>query len=133
MNQPLRHALIIEDQRTNVDVLSILLAREGFTCSVITQPAELESKLDQFPDVEVIFLDLEFPNHTGYELFHKLRAHPRFAHPPIVAYSVHTSAFHQAREVGFHSFIGKPLQITRFHDQIEKILSGTPVWEIYTG
>jgi len=35
-----------------------------------------------------------------------------------------------ARRAGFDSFIGKPLDLRGFPDQIRRILNGQPVWEV---
>ncbi|PJF29257.1 MAG: response regulator, partial [Phototrophicales bacterium] len=75
------------------------------------------------------FLDLEFPNHTGFEIFAKLKALPKLADIPIVAYTVHNSEIDTARKAGFHSFLGKPLTLSKFPDQLQRILTGIPVWE----
>jgi hypothetical protein len=34
------------------------------------------------------------------------------------------------REAGFHSFLGKPLNVGRFPNLLRRILSGQPVWEV---
>jgi len=36
----------------------------------------------------------------------------------------------KAREANFDGFIGKPLDPDRFPDQIQRILSGDPVWDL---
>jgi CheY-like chemotaxis protein len=47
---------------------------------------------------------------------------------PIVAYTAHTSEIVDARDAGFHSFLGKPLSSAKFAAQLADILDNRPVW-----
>jgi two-component system cell cycle response regulator DivK len=78
----------------------------------------------------VVFLDIEFPNDDGFHILPELQADPRLQQVPIVAYSVHTNELPAAREVGFHSFLGKPLDVSAFPGQLRRILNGQSVWEV---
>ena len=125
-----RHALIVDDNVSNVDALQALLAREGFAATTLTSPVYLSTLLEKLDPVDVVFLDLEFPNHTGFDIMRQLKADPRMANVPFVAYTVHTSEQNEAREAGFDCFLGKPLDVQRFPGQLQRILSGERVWEI---
>ncbi len=124
------HALIVDDNRTNVNVLAELLALEGATTTQVYDPAQLDSALAEAPAVDVIFLDLEMPHLTGYEVLEALQAEPRFQDVPVVAYTVHVSEINEARRRGFHSFLGKPLDSEAFSTQFARILQGERVWTI---
>lgn len=124
------HALIVDDNPNNSDALTQLLKREGMDSVSVISPRNIQEALDGMEAVDIVFLDLEFPNHSGFVLIHEMKADPRLANAVFVAYSVHTSELNQAREAGFHSFIGKPLSVTQFPDQLRRILSGEPVWEV---
>ena len=80
--------------------------------------------------VDLVFLDLEFPNYDGFDILADLQADPRLAHVPFVADTVHISEQNQARQAGFHSFLGKPLDVQKFPEQVRRILNGERVWEI---
>jgi CheY-like chemotaxis protein len=123
-------ALIIDDNAGNIEALAALLRREGVTPTAIATPREIGAALDQVDRFDVVFLDLEFPNHSGFDVVAELREDARLKDAPIVAYTVHTSEENEARRAGFDSFLGKPLNVQRFPDQLRRILSGEPVWEI---
>lgn len=126
-----RRALIIDDNQSNADVLEMLLKNEGISSTVVALPRNLPVILDELSgQVDVVFLDLELPNHDGFELLEMLKPDSRLGGAPIVAYTVHTSEINEARQAGFHSFLGKPLDTQRFPDQLKRILDGVPVWEI---
>lgn len=124
------HALIIDDSKTNIDVLTMMLARQGVAFTATQTATHLDDLLETIEQIDVIFLDLEMPNHNGFEVLAQLKAKPQLANVPIVAYTVHNSEIDTARRAGFHSFLGKPLSLTKFPEQLQKILSGTSVWEI---
>jgi two-component system cell cycle response regulator DivK len=125
---PNYHALIIDDQPSNIDVLAMLLEQEGISHTPVTSARQVADAVDKAPQINVVFLDLEMPNGDYHQLLQDLRADPRLAGVPIIAYTVHTSEIDQARQVGFDGFLGKPLRTTEFPDLIRRILSGEEVW-----
>lgn len=125
-----RHALIVDDNISNVEALKLLLERENVTSTTLTSPINLPELLETLSPVDLVFLDLEFPNYHGFDLLAQLQADPRLAGATFVAYTVHISEQNEARQAGFHSFIGKPLDIHRFPGQLQRILNGEHVWEI---
>jgi CheY-like chemotaxis protein len=125
-----RHALIVDDNMSNVEALKALLQREDVACTTLTSPLELPGVLNTLEAINVVFLDLEFPNFHGFDILAQLQTDPRLASVPFVAYTVHTSEQNEARQAGFHSFLGKPLDVQKFPRQLERILNGEHVWEI---
>ena len=122
-------ALVIDDNVKNVNVLSRLLAAEGLTALQVTNPANLDTVLEEATDLKVIFLDLEMPGVDGYQVLNHLKADARFEAVPVVAYTVHVSEIKVAHQNGFDSFIGKPVDSDKFPGQLARILSGEGVWE----
>src|SRR5690349_2198993 len=106
------HALIVEDNETNIEVLTELLFALGVTITTVQDPLRLEACLSTLPSVDIAFVDLEMPKRNGYEVLQILRDYA--IHAPIVAYTVHTSEIGVAKEIGFDSFLGKPLRAERF-------------------
>ncbi len=124
-----KQALIIDDNRSNLDVLSMLLNQQGVMVTAVQSIKQVSFALENLtPDV--VFLDLEFPNGSGWDILVDMKANPTLNGVPIVAYTVHVSEIDVARRAGFDSFIGKPLDSRRFPDQIKRILSGQAVWEV---
>src|SRR5215203_7128128 len=111
------NALIIDDNVDNVGILEEMLTLEGMAFTSLHDPAKLEAKIKNQPKYDVVFLDLEMPNVNGYEMFRKLKADARFQNVPIVAYTVHVSEINEIRKLGFHSFLGKPLDADAFPRQ----------------
>lgn len=124
------HALVIDDNDDNLYVLSELLSMNGVQSYTLRRSIELLTFLQTIERLDVVFLDLEMPRMNGYEVLTSLKQHPRFGHIPVVAYTVHLSEVAVAQQIGFHSFLGKPLDADKFPDQLARILNGEPVWAI---
>jgi CheY-like chemotaxis protein len=122
------HALIIDDNAVNLEVIARLLNMEGISCTKIQNAGEIQSTIDSPFKTDLVFLDLEMPQMDGYEAFHLLR-NTLGTDIPIVACTVHINEVATVRELGFHSFIAKPLDAERFPGQVKQILDGQPVWE----
>jgi CheY-like chemotaxis protein len=126
------HALIIDDDANNADILASLLEDESFSSTIINQPTTLEAILAQ-PNAaafDIVFVDLEMPGVNGYGVLATLKANPKFANVPIVAHSVHLNELAKTNQQGFDSFIGKPINFEAFPSYLAKIFNGDAVWEV---
>lgn len=124
------HVLIIDDNRSNINVLGMLLQNEGVSYASVELITTVSDVLENEGPFDLIFLDLEFPTGNGFKLIDKLRERDSLAGVPIIAYSVHVSEIEMARRAGFDGFLGKPLDADIFPDQLQRLLDGQPVWEI---
>ena len=128
MNQA--HALIVDDNVKNMSVLSMLLSEQGVSATQVINPTQIDVALQGIDRIDVVFLDLEMPGISGYEVFELLKSRTHFQAVPVVAYTVHVSEINTVHQQGFDGFIGKPIDPDRFPDQLARILNGQPVWEV---
>jgi CheY-like chemotaxis protein len=124
------HAVVVEDDTPSADVLTDLLRQLEINYTVLLDGSSIIAAMHQFGRVDVVFLDLEMPNSTGYQVLADIQALPDFAGIPVVAYTSHTSEMSNARKAGFHSFLGKPLRGKVFANLLAKILDREPVWDV---
>jgi two-component system chemotaxis sensor kinase CheA len=124
-----KHALIIEDDPVNAEVLAFMLSAEHVTSTTISNPALVRDIVPELPAIDVVFLDLEMPGLNGYDVLRMLKDDLGIE-APVVACTVHTSQIDIARMEGFHSFLGKPLMAEQFSGQLSQILNGKSVWII---
>jgi CheY-like chemotaxis protein len=124
------HVLIIEDDKVSVDVLADLLNQLGITYTVVYDGRNVLERIAQLERVDSIFLDLELPKADGYQVFEMLKSEPRLSETPVIAYSAHLSHMTDAREMGFHGFLGKPLDAHEFPSQLDRIFNKLPVWAV---
>jgi CheY-like chemotaxis protein len=123
------HALIIEDDTYSIEVLGKLLSQQGIECSAAQDARTVKNLCSEIAPIDLVFLDLEMPWINGYEMFHML-SEILTPDVPIIACSVHTNEALTAKELGFHSFISKPLDMDRFSNQVQSILNNQPVWDV---
>lgn len=123
------HALIIDDDKNNLEVLAGLLTAEGLTYTAVKDPTKVAAELLNIERIDVVFCDLEMPRMNGYQLLAMLR---ELLGPStiIIACTVHISEIDVTRKIGFDGFLGKPLDAERFPNQLKSILSGRSVWEL---
>jgi CheY-like chemotaxis protein len=121
------HALVIDDNPQNLKVLAQLLAKQGVSCTEVSNPTKVQGVLTTLETVNVVFLDLEMPGIDGYNVKDFLRG--ELPGVPIIAYTVHVSEINVVQQLGFDGFLGKPLDSSRFPEQLARILRGESVWE----
>ena|SRR5258708_7437537 len=124
----LTHALIIDDDAFNLEVLARLLDGAKIAHTAIQDPSQLDAAIAQTAQFDIVFLDLEMPHMDGYQAFSFLRNRLGTS-IPVVACTVHVNEAPNARELGFHSFISKPLDPSRFSEQLARIANGEQVWD----
>jgi CheY-like chemotaxis protein len=114
-----RKIMVVDDNRAWVDSLSSILRNEGYTVYATYGGREaIEKAAEVKPDV--ILLDIEMPEMSGYETARRLRQH-LVGHPvQIVAVTVwgRESDRTAARLAGFTHHLTKPLVF----DQLAKVL-----------
>jgi CheY-like chemotaxis protein len=126
-----KRIFIVEDILANRAIEQLLLEQAGAKIGFERWGTETTKKLRLFMPVDVILLDLMFPNGiTGYSVFTVIRTYPEFRHIPIVAVSASDpmSAIPQTRSHGFNGFIAKPVDFDLFADQIAEVINGKTIW-----
>lgn len=102
--------LIVDDSRTIVHALQMLLVRAGYS----TLPAydgvqAVEMAKRQMPDV--ILMDIVMPNMNGFEATRTLKADPRTRHIPIIIISGTDQVSDRmwGTRLGARAFLNKPI------------------------
>jgi len=108
-----------------------MLSKQGVSCTQLTNPTILPDILPTLERLHLVFLDLEMPSLDGYSVKDIIKAHVRDA--LVIAYTVPIHEINMVRQMGFDGFLGKPLDNTRFPDQLARILRGESVWERAAG
>lgn len=124
--------LVVEDNVANFVLIARLLGYMGIHCEWKTSGYEIVEYADTLPKLDLILLDIRLPYEDGYSALRKLRSSPNLKSSLVVAVTAEASTdqMRKAREAGFDGFLGKPLDPDKFPEQINRILSGEPVWEL---
>jgi two-component system, cell cycle response regulator DivK len=122
---------VVEDDVTNMAIISTLLRQNGAT--VIQDPWNTGTveRLRQLLPIDLILLDLMLRHGiSGYDIFDKLRATPEFENVPVVVVSASDPALemNRAQQKGINGYIEKPVSYRDFAQQIEAVLDGNEVW-----
>jgi CheY-like chemotaxis protein len=123
---------LVEDNLSNRAIMQMILEQHGAKTAFERWGTETVSRLKSFEPVDLIVLDLMFPNNvTGYDVFDLIRENREFRHIPIVAVSASEAgeAIPKTRSYGFKGFIPKPIDMDKFPKQIAAILRGEEVWD----
>jgi two-component system, cell cycle response regulator DivK len=124
--------LVVEDNVSNFVLIARMLGYLGIHCEWKTSGYEVVEFADTLPRIDLVLMDIRLPYEDGYGAMKKIRASERLKAVPIVAVTAEASVeqMNKARTSGFDGFLGKPLDPDRFPDQIRRIMSGDPVWEM---
>ncbi len=124
--------LVVEDNVSNFVLVARMLGYLGIHCEWKTSGYEVVEYADTLPRLDLILMDIRLPYEDGYGALRKIRASPQLKKTLVVAVTAEASQdqLNKARQAGFDGFLGKPLDMDRFPDQIRRILNKEAVWEI---
>jgi len=127
--------LVVEDNVSNFVLVARMLGYLGIHCEWKTSGYEVVEYADTLPHLDLILMDIRLPYEDGYEALKKIRLSPHLMNIPVIAMTAEASIeqIKRSQQSGFNGFIGKPLDIDRFPDQIQRILTGEQVWELGEG
>ncbi len=122
----------VEDDVRNKAIAQLILEQAGVLFAFERWGNENTiAKLRAFMPVDLIMLDLMLAHQvSGYDVFEAIRREPEFGHIPIVAVSAADPSVEipKARDKGFAGFIGKPISLRLFPQQIAELINGGQVW-----
>ena len=118
-----RHILVIEDNRTNLELMTYLLKAFGHTTSVAFDgEAGVDAALRTRPDL--ILCDLALPGLDGFEVARRLKATPIVREVPLVAVTASAMVGDRDKVLasGFDGYITKPITPETFVSEVESYL-----------
>jgi len=123
--------LVVEDNIGNFMLIARMLTIYGVHCEWKTSGFEVVEFAATLSNLDLVLMDIRLPYEDGYGAMRKIRKSGKFENIPIVAVTANSGLeqMNSAQMAGFDGFIGKPLNPDRFPDQINRILTGKPVWE----
>lgn len=127
-------ALAVEDDIGGMAIIGVMMRYLGMQSYMnATGERVVELALAMKPRPNIIFLDLNLPKTTGYDILAQIRKEAQLAKVLVVAVTAQDAdtEIPKCMAAGFDGFIGKPISRSRFPRQLRRILSGEPVWETY--
>lgn len=118
-----KKVLIVDDDMRNIFSLSSALAEKDIIILEAENGLEALKKLDEFPEIDLVLMDIMMPEMDGYEAMRAIRKEPRFRELPIIALTA--KAMKGDREecirAGASDYIPKPVDM-------DKLFSLLRVW-----
>lgn len=116
--------LYIEDNKSNIKLVSMLLA--GSTDHILHIVETGQKALDLLTSFQpdLILLDINLPDIDGYTVYKHIREKAQFDHIPILALTANAmeNDRKRAEEAGFDGYITKPINVKNFLDTINNAL-----------
>ncbi len=119
--------LYIEDIPANVDLVKQILSGRS-DIELLATPNALDGiKIAETRIPDMILMDIHLPEMDGLTAFKKLQAIDSTRDIPVIALTADAmgSDIKKALEIGFHSYITKPIDIPLFLKALDKILTPT--------
>jgi len=117
---PAVSVLVVEDEDSFVDALTLGLTREGFRVTVARDGAEA---LDMFDDVrpDLVLLDVMLPRISGFDVCRELRSRSRV---PIIMVTAKGAEIDTVvgLEVGADDYVTKPYRLRELVARIRAVL-----------
>ena len=117
--------LIVEDNDKNMKLARDLLQAKGYrTIEAVNGEDGVRLGIEHVPDL--VLMDIQLPDINGIEAFHRLRADPRTAKVPVVAFTASVTAGDRSQitEAGFDGFLGKPINLKEFLATVKRMVEG---------
>ncbi len=117
--------LVIDDNTMNVELVTFVLAHEGFVIDSACDAREALLRIDSArPDL--ILMDIQMPGMDGLELTRHLKADPLRQHIVIVAFTAFAMQGDEAKMLaaGCDGYLSKPINVHTFAASIRAMLPG---------
>ncbi len=132
-----KKALIVDDNRTNLDILTQHLELAGMGVEALNTGKEvlpvLLRSLGENEHFHVCITDIQMPSMSGYEIAKEIRTFSASSRetqnsirgiPLIALSSLMDRDAKKCKDVGFDGFLGKPIRRQRLYHMLERIIGG---------
>jgi putative two-component system response regulator len=116
---------IIDDESTNIKVVSRLLHLEGYSTFFTTTDARDALGLIETNRPDLVLLDLMMPHVSGLEILRGLRQHSQTHHTPVIILTASTDRDTriEALREGANDFLNKPVDPSELGPRVGNLLS----------
>jgi PAS domain S-box-containing protein len=115
--------LIVDDQESNIALLSQVLAAAGYTNVQSTLQPQAVCALHRQVDFDLILLDLQMPVMDGFAVMEALKADTANDYLPVIVLTAQPGHKLRALQAGAKDFISKPFDLAevkmRIHNMLE--------------
>lgn len=119
----MKRILLVEDDRTLLEVLSIALKTKGYVVNVAIDGLEAINKINEnLPDL--IILDVNLPKLSGFDVAKAIKENDKTKHIPIIMLTALGQDVNIKRgyETGCEDYITKPFNLEHLCLKIQKYI-----------
>jgi CheY-like chemotaxis protein len=122
-----KQVLVVDDDMRNIFSLSHILAEKQLIIREAENGKEALARLNEYPDTDLVLMDIMMPEMDGYEAMRAIRQDERFARLPIIAMTAKALKGDQEKclAAGASDYLSKPIDT-------DKLFSLLRVW-LYQG
>ncbi len=116
--------LVVDDDPDLRFIVGRMLANEGIEADEAGSVDELFTYLESNDPPDLILLDLTMPGPSGWKVFPRLQAEPKFAKIPVVVVTGHDDAEFKsaAKERGAAGYVTKPFRDWELTDAVKRLI-----------
>lgn len=127
--------LYVEDDPLSREALQLVLQRVMGVerLYIFEDSTDFSARVQALPTMPDLFmLDIHMKPCDGFEMLAMLRREPAYQHARIIALtaSVMNEEVDLLKQSGFDGAIGKPIEVGKFRDLLERIFRGEQVWHV---
>jgi PAS domain S-box-containing protein len=116
------HILIVDDQSSNVELLSQMLQESGYTRVESTMNPQEVGTLHRENAYDLVLLDLQMPVMDGFAVMEELKSSMEGGFLPVIAITAQPSHKLRALQAGARDFVSKPFDVTELRTRIHNTL-----------
>ncbi|MGL4597849.1 MAG: LytR/AlgR family response regulator transcription factor [Bacteroidia bacterium] len=112
-------AIIIDDEKAGIELIKILASRNAGMIKIVASTQKAEEGIELIEDYkpDVVFLDINMPHLTGFELLEKLN----FRNFKLIFTTAHKEYAIQAIRERVFDYLLKPIDDEAFKDSVERL------------
>lgn len=115
--------LIVEDEETILELLSVTLSDLRDCCILLAKDGEEGLKTARAANPDIILLDVGLPNVNGLEVCRSLKSDSATSHTKILMISgMGENTEQKAREAGADVYVAKPFSLVSLVEKVEELL-----------
>jgi DNA-binding response OmpR family regulator len=126
MEQPSKRVIYFEDDKDMVELVRIILGREGYQVEGVTEgQAGIKAVQQSSPDV--VLLDLMLPDMDGWEIYRQLKHDQSTADIPVIVITAKAQSIDKVLGLEIakvDDYISKPFRPNELVDRVEEVLAG---------
>ncbi len=114
--------LIVDDQESNVSLLTQMLIDAGHTCVASTINPQEVCALHRKHRYDLILLDLQMPDMDGFQVMEGLKTNDADGYLPVLVITAQPGHKLRALQAGARDFISKPFDLVEARTRIRNML-----------